>query len=43
MNQNEQADIISQIEEQLTWRLNELRFLKNQLFTIENEDDKNVL
>jgi len=41
MNQNEQADIISQIEEQLTWRLNELRFLKNQLFTIENEDDKN--
>jgi len=40
MNQNEQSDFISQVEEELTWRLNELRFLKNQLSLIENDEDK---
>lgn len=33
-------DIISQIEEELTWRSEELIFFKNQLSIIEKEEDK---
>ncbi|MGG4043678.1 MAE_28990/MAE_18760 family HEPN-like nuclease [Paenibacillus favisporus] len=34
------ADIIAQIEEELTWRTDELRFLRNQLSNMSNEQDK---
>ena len=33
-------DVLSQIEEELTWRQNEIRFLRNQLSNISAEDDK---
>jgi len=41
MNQSVQIDIISQIESELTWRMQELIFLKNKLSLIETESDKN--
>ncbi|GIO70069.1 MAE_28990/MAE_18760 family HEPN-like nuclease [Paenibacillus sp. FSL M7-1455] len=34
------ADIIAQIEEELTWRTEELRFLTNQLSNMTDEQDK---
>ncbi|MBP2098918.1 MAE_28990/MAE_18760 family HEPN-like nuclease [Enterococcus rivorum] len=36
----DKIDVIGQIEEELTWRLEELNFLKNQLSVINKEDDK---
>ena len=33
-------DIRAQIEEEITWRYNEIRFLKNQLPNIPKESDK---
>lgn len=33
-------DIIAQIEEELTWRIDELRFLRNQLSIINDENDR---
>lgn len=33
-------DIRSQLEEELTWRQDEMRFFHNQLSTITNEDQK---
>jgi len=36
----EVADIIAQIEEELTWRTDELRFLRNQLANMTSEEDK---
>lgn len=35
------ADIYAQIEEEISWRRDEIRFLKNQLSFIQNEDEKN--
>ena len=34
------TDIIAQIEEELTWRLEELKFFKNQLAKIDEENDR---
>ncbi|WP_342434678.1 MAE_28990/MAE_18760 family HEPN-like nuclease [Paenibacillus sp. FSL H7-0442] len=34
------ADVIAQIEEELTWREDELRFLRNQLSNMTDEEDK---
>ena len=33
-------DVIAQIEEELTWRMDELRFLRNQLANIPDEKNK---
>lgn len=35
-------DIQTQLEEELTWRLNEIRFLKNQVTNIRNESEKKI-
>ncbi|WP_035050934.1 MAE_28990/MAE_18760 family HEPN-like nuclease [Carnobacterium pleistocenium] len=37
----DKIDIISQIEEELTWRFEELVFFKNQLSLIEKEEEQN--
>lgn len=41
MDNDKLLDIRAQLEEELTWRQDEIRFLRNQLAYIENEDDRN--
>ncbi|WP_282434148.1 hypothetical protein [Desulfosporosinus acidiphilus] len=36
-------DILAQLEEELTWRQNEIRFLKNQLSEISDVEKKDFI
>lgn len=40
MREIDLIDIRSQLEEEMTWRSNEIRLLRNQLAYIEDDEDK---
>lgn len=42
MREIDLIDIRSQLEEEMTWRSNEIRLLRNQLAYIEDDEDKKI-